>query len=574
MENNIIILSFIVFLVLLIINKIRPVILFLGLVVFYYLLGFIKTDTLLHNFTNNGLVVLVLLLTISVVLEKTHMVSRLVQLLDGRNYRFYLFKLSVLAVASSAFLNNTAVVASLMSALKSNKNFSPSKVLIPLSYFSILGGTLTLIGTSTNLIVNSFVVQAGLEPLKMFDFFLVGMGLVVGVVTTIIVFSPWLLPDHKEAASEKPSYFLNAKVQEHSSLVGKSVVENGLRNLDKLFLVEIMRDGTLLSPVSPETVIEEKDVLVFVGDIADIQSLKHFDGLEIFEEEVDKERNNLVEVVVSHNANILNTSIKEADFRSKFDAAVVGVRRGDKKLHGKIGSHILKVGDTLVLAIGEDFTKHNNIHKNFYVVSNVDMNKRLSLSQGRIAVGAFGVTILLATLGMITLLKALMLLLVFYYLSGMLSFTEIRGFFPFSIVGIIGSALGIADVFYESGLASVMGESMLQMFGQESVYGAFFVIFMLTVIMTEIMTNNAAAALVFPIALATAQSLGVSYWPFIMAVAYGASGSFMSPYGYQTNLMVYSVGKYSIKHFIKIGVPVFIAYTIIGLVLIPVVFPF
>ena len=574
MENNIIILSLIVFLVLLVTNKIRPAILFSGLIVFYYMFGFIETDTLLQNFTNKGLVILVLLLTVSVILEKTHIISIFVQLLDGSSYRFYLLKLAVAVVAFSAFLNNTAVVASLMGALTSNKKFSPSRILIPLSYFSILGGTLTLVGTSTNLIVNSFVVQAGLKPLEMFDFFLVGIGLAISVGTVIIIIAPWLLPDKKEDASEKPTFFLNAEVQTHSSLVGKSVVENGLRNLEKLFLVEILRDETLLSPVTPETIIEENDILIFVGDIADIESFKHFDGLRIFEEDVDKERDNLVEVVVSHNANILNMSIKEADFRSKFDAAVVAVRRGDKKLHGKIGSHILKVGDTLVLAIGKDFTKHNNIQKNFYVVSNIDMHKRLSISQGRIASGAFGVTILLATLGVITLLKALMLLLMFYYLTGMLSVSEIKRFFPFTLVVIIGSALGIADVLYASGLATATGEAMLHMFGQQSIYGAFIVIYLLTTTMTEIMTNNAAAALVFPIALATAQSLGVSPWPFIMAVAYGASASFLSPFGYQTNLMVYSVGKYSIKDFFKIGLPVFIVNAIVALILIPVVFPF
>ena len=156
----------------------------------------------------------------------------------------------------------------------------------------------------------------------------------------------------------------------------------------------------------------------------------------------------------------------------------------------------------------------------------------------------------------------------------MLSFSEIKPFFPFTLVVIIGSALGIADVLYASGLASAMGEAMLHMFGQQSIYGAFIVIYLLTTTMTEIMTNNAAAALVFPIALATAQSLGVSPWPFIMAVAYGASASFLSPFGYQTNLMVYSVGKYSIKDFFKIGLPVFIINAIVALVLIPVVFPF
>ena len=575
MEKTVVVVALLLFLGLLISNKIKPVLLFTGLLIFYYLFGFLETERFLGNFTNPSLMVLTLLLLVSVVLEKVHLISRLAPLVvGGSSYRFALLKLSAFTTFFSAFLNNTAVVAMLMSALKNQKQLAPSRVLIPLSYFAILGGTMTLIGTSTNLIVNSFVVEAGLESLKMFDFLLVGFALAVSGTVVLMLLAPKLLPEVPQELPMQQEYFLEAKVAADSPLHGRTIAENGLRNLENLFLAELQRGEHLISPVTPDTVVEAGDLLIFTGDITHVESLKQFKGLSIHTDRHHTFKENLVEVVLSHDATLLGMTIKEADFRARFDAAVVAVRRGDEKLSGKLGQKILHAGDILVLAVGRDFYQRSNLKKNFYIVSGVETKNQLSVGEGRIALGAFAVVIALAAFGVFGLLKGLLLLLGFFIAMKFTRFSELKRLFPFDLVIIIGSALGIAHTLYSTGVASDIAGLMLGLFAGYGAYGAFVGVFLLTLVMTEFMTNNAAAALAFPIALATAETLGVSPWPFIMAVAYGASASFISPFGYQTNLMVYSVGGYTLKDFARVGVLMSLTYITVALILIPRVFPF
>jgi len=575
LEKEIVVVTFVLFLGLLISNKIKPVLLFFGLLVVYYVSGFLETARFLNNFTNASLATLVLLLLASVVLEKVHLVNRAApMLLQGGSYRRILVRLSALTALLSAFLNNTAVVAMLMGSLRNQRRVLPSKLLLPLSYFAIFGGTLTLIGTSTNLIVNSFVVDAGLGSLKMFDFFLVGAGVTLAGVALVVALAPKVLPEVEIDATAREEYFLEAKVAEQSALNGKSVDENGLRNLEHLFLAEILRGEHLISPVSPDTVVEAGDLLIFTGDIAHVETLRQFNGLQIYKDRQKALGTNLVEVVLSHDSTLLGLSIKEADFRAKFDAAVVAVRRGDEKLSGKLGQKVLEAGDILVLAVGRDFFRRSNLKKNFYIVSGIETKNQLSISQGRLALGAFAAVVALAAVGVMSLLKGLLLLMGLYIAMRFTSFSELKRLFPFDLVIIIGSALGIAHTLYTTGVAADIAGWVQYLFAPFGTYGAFVGVFVLTLLMTEFMTNNAAAALTFPIALATAQTLGVSPWPFIMAVAYGASASFISPFGYQTNLMVYSVGGYTLKDFVRIGLPVSLGYALAALLLIPLVFPF
>ena len=575
MEKTVVAGALLLFLVLLIRGRIKPVLLFAGLLGFYYVGGYLETQRFLGNFSNKSLMVLVLLLLVSVVMEKVHLVARFAPMVTrGGSYASALLKLAGFTTVFSAFLNNTAVVAMLMGALKNQRNLAPSRLLLPLSYFAILGGTMTLVGTSTNLIVNSFVVEAGLESLKMFDFFLVGAALALSGSLLVAFLAPRVLPEISREVSMQQEYFLEARVDEGSPLHGRSILENGLRNLDNLFLAELQRGEHLISPVAPDTVIEAGDVLIFTGDIAHMESLKQFPGLSIHSDRKHTFKENLVEVVLSHDATLLGMSIKEADFRAKFDAAVVAMRRGDEKLSGKLGEKILQAGDILVLAVGRDFYRRSNLKKNFYIVSGIETKNQLSVTEGRIALGSFALVILLAATGVVPLLKGLLVLLGLFVVLKFTSFSELKRLFPFDLVLIIGSALGIAHTLYTTGLASDIADGMLALFAGGGAFGAFVGVFLLTLVMTEFMTNNAAAALVFPIALATSEALGVSPWPFIMAVAYGASGSFISPFGYQTNLMVYSVGGYTLKDFARIGVPMSLCYVTVALTLIPWVFPF
>jgi di/tricarboxylate transporter len=433
---------------------------------------------------------------------------------------------------------------------------------------------MTLIGTSTHLIINSLVVDAGLESLEMFDFLLVGIGVSLIGTLIILLLGPGLLPEIPMEVSRSAEYFLELRVSADSTLNNKTVEENGLRNLENLFLAEILRGDHLISPVAPDTLIETGDVLMFSGDITHVERLKQFHGLEIYKGRIKLSESNLVEVVVSHGSILPGKTIKEADFRAKFDAVVVAVRRGNEKLSGKIAQKVLHAGDILVLAVGRDFHKRNNLQKNFFIVSGIETKNQLSIAEGRLALGAFVLTILLAATGVLPLLKGLLLLMGFYLFLGYIDFAEMKRLFPFDLVMIIGAALGIAGTLHETGVATNMASVLLSSFSHFGVYGSLVGVFLLTLVMTELMTNNAAAALAFPIALAMAETQGVSVWPFIMAVAYGASASFISPYGYQTNLMVYSVGGYSLKDFVKIGLPVALGYCLVVLMLIPLLFPF
>jgi len=557
-------------------SSIRPLYLFGGTLAFFYFIELISTKNLLHNFVNEGLVTLVLLILISSVLENTIFIRQNSSSLFSKNrYHFSLFKITSIASFLSAFLNNTAVVAIMMSIIKRQKNEISSKFLLPLSYAAILGGTVTLIGTSTNLIVNSFVIGEGMPSLGMFDFAPIGIVLVLGGFIYMLLFSEKLLPKILvDNTADERSYFIEAKVSQKSTLIGKSVKENGFRNMRELFLTDIVRNHRLISPVTPSEIIEADDVLVFAGNVHDIEELKSFNRLKIFEEKNRVLNANLVEVVVSHQSTLVGQKIKEAGFRSKFDAAVVAVRRGSQPLRGKIGLIRIKAGDQLILSVGQDFRTRRNIENNFYLISDIDKNSFLSMKDSIIAILMFTGAILLSAFGLISLFKSMLIALMFYIVLKWTKLRKLKLYLPFELIIIIGSALGIAEVMNSSGAAMILVDFITLLFQDMGNYGYLIAIFLLTLILTEVITNNAAAALMFPIGYATAQSHGLDVMPFIMAVAYGASASFITPYSYQTNLMVYSAGRYQFTDYVKYGIPMSIIYSTIVIVMLPIVFPF
>lgn len=563
-------LSIIVLLILLAQNRVTPAILFFGLVLIYYIFDLIEIKSMLNNFTNKSLITLLLLLVISIVFEKTTFITAISNKMFSKSYKKSLIKMSFTVSFFSAFLNNTAVVASMISVIKQNRFHAPSKLLLPLSYAAIFGGTITLVGTSTNLIVNGFVIERGLEPLKLFDFIYVGIPIAILGGLTLLIVSRFLPEVKKE--EEKKEYFLEAKVDIKSKLIGKSIIQNNLRNLEHLFLSEIIRNNTPLCPVKPTEIIQANDILVFSGDVQHVELLNHFDGLIL--EHTKHEVKNLAEVIVSHESNLINTKVKESNFRTKFDASIVALKRGDENLSTSIGNTVLQVGDNLVLAVGKDFYKRDNLKKNFYILGDIGIQKKLTFFQSLIVALSFLLILLLSLLNIVPLIKGLFILLAFYLIIGFLNLSEIKRRFPYELIVIIGSALGIASVMINTGVANTLATFLNDSFGSFGVYGSFISVYLLTFLLTEIITNNAAAALSFPIAYVTATNLGVDVTPFIFAVAYGASASFMTPYGYQTNLMVSSVGGYSFKTFLKSGIIVSIVYSLIVITIIPLAFPF
>ncbi len=563
-------------LLMLIKTRVRPSLLFFSFLSLFYALNLIKTQELLINFVNTSIMTLIALLVVASILEKTIIIDYLSNLFfSEKSFRQTVFKMSVIASLFSGFLNNTAIVASFIGPIKNNKTYSPSKLLIPLSFAAILGGGMTLIGTATNLIINGFVIDSNMEPIKMFDFAFVGIPLIIAGVLYLTFFSDKLLPDNKiQDFGVSSKYFIETKVMPGSSLIGNTVLENKLRKLKNIFLAEILRGNRLISPVSPHEIIEKNDKLMFTGDITNIQDLKTCDNLKIFGETNEILKKNLVEVIVSHESWLVGKKIQKVNFRSRFNAAVVAVRRGDKKLSGKIGLIELKPGDDLILAVGKDYGKRDNLKGNFYSINKLKILSKFSSGQSFFIFSVFILAIFLASIGIVSLFKSMLATIFIFLIAKFITLKEIKENVHIDILVLIGSAIGISKVLLSTGASNLIADLIIKLSSGYGVYGSFIGIFILTRILSEVITNSAAAAIVFPLAYSISISLGVSPVPFIMGVAYGANGSFLTPYGYQTNIMVYSAGSYKFSDYFKFGLPLLLIHSIIAIILIPIFFKF
>lgn len=535
--------------------------------------SFVSSDEILLNAVNPGLVTLLLLVLCSFAYERTSVLRRVSSLMLSGNVKTASIRTLVFTALSSAFISNTAVVATLISTVKKNTLINPGKLLLPLSFAAILGGTLTLIGTSTNLIVNSLWIEQGHLSLSFFEFSLVG-GIALIVCLGIILVRQSSLADMQGEQLHAKAYLVEAEVNNRSKLVGKSIEDNGLRNLDSLFLVELIRDGRLISPVAPDEIIQKQDRLIFSGDISKVLVLQQFDGLSLFAEQDGLLRENLTEVLIKPDSAVVGKTLKTAGFRARFDAAVVAIHREGMALSGKLGDIKIQAGDFLVLAVGNDFSARTNLSKNFFILSGHTPDSMLSGWRDSLTIFGFVIAIAITFFTAISLLSSLMFYIAILILTGCLTVNEIKRRFPIEIWLIVLGALTLAQAFENSGVAMLFAGQIEYLLAGKSALIAMVVIFFITLLLTEVITNSAAAALIFPIAYNIAIGLGVNPLPLVMAVAFAASGSFISPYGYQTNIMVFNAGNYKLADFIKFGWPITLAYSLVVLTLLPLVFSF
>lgn len=557
----------------LLVTRIKPSFIFAGAAFIAFMGGMIDLSSIANNFTNSSLLTLILLILASSALEKTRLISWVSRNISEGRLGTVVAKLGISTALLSSFTNNTAVVVSLIGAIKRNQQHAPSKLLIPLSYAAILGGTLTLIGTSTNLIINSFVENAGLPSLNFFTPTLIGLAVLAGGVLILIPLS-YFLPSYDDGSQDDLPYFLEARVEPGSPLVGRSVSENNLRALRKLFLAEVIRDGKTTASIDPDFVLQARDRLLFCGDVESVATLQEIQGLTLFGQH-HLNGQSFVEVVVSSSASFCNKTLKTSQFRDRFDAVVVAIRRGHERLEGGLGNITLTAGDTLILVPGKRFEEQRQQHnKEFVLMNDLDSSAKLDADKSALVLLGFTSVIGLALLDMVPIIKGLAGFLLLLVAFGIVQLSELRRRFPVDIVVIVGSALSIAQLMISSGLSERMGQMFIEAFNGWGVFGALVATYLMTLILTELVTNNAAAALSFPIGYSMAVGYGVDPMPFIMAVLFGASASFISPYGYQTNLLVYSVGNYHLTDYLRIGIPISIVYSGLVLTLIPYFFPF
>ena len=550
-----------VLLVGLVFSRLSATVLFLMAAIGCLIAGLIEPDAFWAKATNEGLVTLMLLMLCAVALERLPWLGLLSRRIDSPNRYLAVARITAVAASTSAFLNNTAIVAALAQVLRRSRYHLPSQLLLPLSYAAILGGTLTLIGTSTNLIVSSFLADRRGNGLAFFDFLWVA-GPVVLVVGLLLVVLSSRLPKRVVAEEEQGEYVLEAVVEREGGLVGRTVRDAGLRELETLYLSEIIRGSQVIMAVAPGEVLQGGDRLNFVGDIKDASRLTQISGLTTFASEEGLMQPSLTEVIVAPGSILNGRTPKELGFRARFDAAIVGLQRDGETVSGKLGRTALRPGDLLVLATGEDFAQRKNLGRNFYLLSD-DLDVRLLDSkQGFLVTLALGAVIAMAATGSLSLSVGLLGLLMGLWLTGLVSVDDLRRRFPFDIWILVASALVLAQSLVDSQLISTFMSLVLPVMMDQTPLIGLVVVFLLTLMLTELVTNNAAAALMFPIGYGLAESLGVDVMPFVLAVAFAASGSFLTPYGYATNLIVQNIGGYTRGDYLRFGLPISVAYSV------------
>lgn len=489
----------------------------------------------------------------------------------------FLLRMMVTVSSISSILNNTPIVAFMIPYVKDwarRTGYPVSKFLIPLSFATVLGGMITVIGTSTNLVLNGLIEQYHLPILGFRDFFYLGILVTVTGGFYLYYFGYRLLPSNPneiDALRENlKEYIIETEIGRGSSLVGKTVKEAGLRNLQDVFLVEIIRDDKVVSPVSPDEVLEEKDSLFFSGNTQSIYHLIREDnGLGVPEDQIDEqeEQFNFVEAVIPANSELIGKRIRDSDFRKKFNASIIAIHRNGKRVPGKVGEMHLAGGDFLLLLAG-DHRENGNVGKDLFFLS-VPKKVKSDKSRDLRLLGIGTVALLVAgVVGVIPLFTACMVILSGLVFFGVLGLPEIRRELDLSLLLILVCSLAIGVALEKSGAAGFVADVLVSSLHTFGPVGALSGLFIVTILLTSLITHAAAVSIVFPIAMAVSQQVGVPYTPFFAAIAFAASGNFMTPIGYQTNLMVFGPGGYTFRDFLRVGTPLTLMYSILCIVFI------
>lgn len=559
---------------------------FAGVLTIIIILGIVTPAQALVGFSNEGMLTVGALYIVATGLKETGGVQLIIQkLLNKPNgIRSIQARIITPIMGMSAFLNNTPIVASFIPALQEwgRKYRVPvSKLLIPLSYAAILGGTCTLIGTSTNLIINGLLISEKNVYLNLFEPAYIGVPIAVAGFIYLITFGRKLLPDISSAYSSFENtreYTIEMILKPGSPIENSTVEEAGLRHLPGLFLVEIIRDGAIMAAAEPDEVLLGGDRLIFTGLVDSIIDLQSMQGLEpatdqVFKLDTPRRDRHLIEAVVSQTNPLNGKSIKDGEFRNRFGAVVVAVSRKGERIEKKVGDIVLNTGDILLMEAPRDFMQRYKYSSDFLLVSTLSNKGTLNYQKSSWAWTILGVMVLLATLNILSMFQASFLAAGAMVITGCVSVNDARSSIDWQVLIVIASALGIGNALQVTGVAESLAGTFIGFAGDQP-YLALIAVYLVTWMLTELITNNAAAVLIFPFALSIATSLDVNYMPYVMTIMFAASASFATPIGYQTNLMVYGAGGYRFSDFLKIGLPLNLIVAIITILLVPVVWPF
>lgn len=581
-------------------DLLRPGLIFYTAITIFMVFGIIDTKEALAGFSNKGMITIMILFLVSEGVRKTGVLSYLAQLILPKKkvtLSKMLLKTMIPISALSAFLNNTPVVmifAPMIKKWAEKMNLPASKFLIPLSYATILGGLTTLIGTSTNLVVHGMMLEENLGGIGMFEIGLVGIPIAVVGFVYMSLLGNVLLPGTKVEATQKDrsdyrQYYFDVFVPEDSPLVGNSIVKKRNRLLKNFDVVSIIRDGKRIVTTNQRHFIRSNDSLVLAGKSDSVNKLNHNTAVELSclesaSPEFVKQEVQLVEVVLSPRFPGIGKTFSEFNFESHYNAIVTAVHRNGERISSNLDQLVLKQGDTLVLLASDNFLKNWGESRIFYATSyigNFDKTKtkrRMWFALAIILVmsvaTAFFRRFFLEGKEMLDMFFFASIAMLVMVWSKILPSKEYTKSISWDVIITIACAFGVSKAMINSGAADAIANAAVLVFQRFGPVGVLVTIYIMTNLFTEVITNNAAAALIFPIAYAAANSLGVDPKPYFIAICIAASASFSTPIGYQTNLIIQGMGNYKFRDYIRIGLPLNIICLIVAVILIPIMFPF
>jgi di/tricarboxylate transporter len=549
--------------------------------------GVLTPAQALGGFANEGMATVGVLYVVVTGIRETGGIGWIVHRVLGqpRSPRHAQLKLMLPTALMSAVLNNTPVVAMFIPAVKEwarRHRLSASSLMMPLSYAAIIGGTCTLIGTSTNLVVNGLLLsETGGAGLGMFDIARVGLPASLAVLIYVLLTSRWLLPERRPVISQFDNareYTVQMSVEAAGPLAGRTVTEAGLRQLPGLYLIEIERRGRLIPAVGPEERLEAGDHLLFAGVVESIVDMQKIRGLRPATDQVLKldtphDERCLIEAVVSNTCPAVGKSIRQGRFRDVYNAAIVGVARNGQRIKQKIGDIVLRAGDTLLLVTRPSFVEQQRNSRDFFLVSLVADTEPMRHDRALIATLILLLMVLLAATRVLSMLQAALLAAGLMIITRCTRGRIARRAVDWQVLVVIGASFGIGTALQTTGAARALAESLIAFSGDRPAY-VLASVYAVTAVFSALITNNVAAVVMFPVALAAAEALGVSFLPFAVIIMIAASASFATPIGYQTNLMVYGVGGYRFGDYLRFGAPLTVLVGFISVPLAPFWWPF
>ena len=572
----------VVFLLFLLIYKeyLKASVSFLLAVLLFSITGILTPSEVLSGFSNESIASILMLILITTGIRKNFQLEYLFDAVfkKANTYRGFLFRMMSQVAILSSIINNTPVVALMTPYVvewgKKN-NIAPSRLLIPLSYATIMGGMITLIGTSTTLVLNGFLQDFDHPSLLFEDLFIIGISVTVSGILFILFVGYKFLPDHKDVlrtySENKREYIVETRVLPESKLIGKNLLKAGLRNLKGVYLVELLRGSRMISPVGPNEVLSEGDILFFAGNTKDIVDLINSDlGIELptTARSYDSDKAEIVEAVMNNYSSLINKSVKQSDFRNRYNAAIVAIHRNGKKVSGRIGDIVLQAGDLLMLFTGSDFRDRVEIYRDLFVVSKlqniVKPGNKKYYALGLMAICAM----ILLIFSQMTLFPALMIILCIMIGFNLITTQDVKRELDLNMIIILVFSLAVGQAIIKTDAGNMVSMkiiNLLEPFGNISILLGLLII---TNLLASFIGNVGAVSISFPLAYAISNNLGIDGYPFFLTIAYAASAAFLTPISYQTNLIIYGPGGYKFKDFFRIGLPVNIVYLSVAMAVI------